>query len=275
MSKQQRRQRVQGRADFVRGRKQRVTKERTLRVGLYGVGVMVSMLLLAYLMQWNTLQFREVFVLGADEIPGETVKTAVSDYLASPAGVFFTNSSMLLFRGGALKKQLTRTFPQIADINVNRILTDHAVEITITERDPWALYCRDQSCAYISEDGVAYARTLASDSGLLTLIRGVVGGTTELGNVWCDEVCRTHVRVLKNELEVGAALGPLAITYGDGGTLIATTQQGWEIRMMLEGDIPRVAENIRIALEATIKDRRKSLEYIDARFGDRVHYQYK
>lgn len=244
-------------------------------MGMYTAGIITACALLVFLSRWSRLQFTEVFVLGASDVPAEDIKHEATAYLASSRGFVFKTSSMLLLRGGALAQELERAFPQIADVSINRIFTDRAVEITVTERDPWATYCIGNTCAYISEDGVAYAYTLARDASLMTFVQRGSEGNADLGTVWCDEPCRSEVSTIKIVLERDAHLGALAIAYGEGDTLTLTTREGWDIRMLRTADIPRVTENIKIALETTIKERRKTLDYIDARFGDRVHYQYK
>ena len=275
MRPQQKKHRIQNRADFVRGRKLRLRRERSIRLGIYGVSIIAVCVLFVLLTRWSRLQFTEIFVLGATAVPEEQIAQEVTEYLASSKGIVFTSSSMLLFRSGALASAIERAFPHIADVHINRIFTDRAVEVTVTERDPWATYCKGDVCAYISEDGIAYAHTLARDAALMTLVRTEAGGEIALGNTWCDERCRADVTTIKHVLERDAKLGPLAIAYGAGELLTLTTQEGWEIRMQRSADIPRVTENIKIALESTIKERRRTLDYIDARFGDRVHYQYK
>ncbi|MEK7660229.1 MAG: hypothetical protein AAB343_03440 [Patescibacteria group bacterium] len=244
-------------------------------MSMYGAGIIAVCVLFVMLTRWSRLQFTQIFVLGAREVPTEQIEKEISQYLASSTGGVFRASSMLLFRRAALAGDLERTFPQISDVSVNRIFTDRAIEITVTERDPWATFCTGDTCAYIAEDGVAYAHTLARDASLMTLIRQESSGNTDLGAVWCDEECRSAVRTIKNVLERDAHLGALSITYGEDEALTLTTREGWDIRILRTADIPRVTENIKIALETTIKERRKSLDYIDARFGDRVHYQYK
>lgn len=242
---------------------------------MYGAGALLMLIGGVFLARWHQLQFTNVFVLGAREVPAEQIQERVSAYFDTSAALVLPKSSMLVLNAHALASELQRTFPQIASVNVNRIFTDRAVEVTVVERDPWAMYCKGDTCAYISEDGVAYAYTLARDAALMTLVRSGSGGELALGTVWCNEACLSTVSTLKQTLERDAQLGSLVIAYGDGDALTLTTGEGWDIRMLSTADIPRVAENIKIALDTTIKDRRKSLAYIDARFGDRVHYQYK
>ncbi len=53
------------------------------------------------------------------------------------------------------------------------------------------------------------------------------------------------------------------------------TKEGWRILIDDKNEPQITYENLSLALKEKIKDKRKNLDYIDLRFGNKVYFKYK
>ena len=73
--------------------------------------------------------------------------------------------------------------------------------------------------------------------------------------------------------EAGEEIIEIEISEGDVYRLV--TKNNWAIIIDSEIDEKKTSENIMIALNSRIKERRRDLEYIDGRFSDKVFFRFR
>lgn len=230
----------------------------------------------------NLAYFRigEIGVEGAALIPADDIRGAARAELAGRYWRVFPADFVLFVSGETLAQSLRERFSEIAEVGAEKRLPNR-LHITIRERELWGVYCvrhdpavPSESCFYVDMEGTAYEPLSGFEGSLLPI-------------VYSAQELKTGERAVATETisffsEAAAALGniglkPLALslstsTPGDGRLLLA---EKWEVWISFGRPVEEWLGVLNTVLEKDIGARRKDLEYVDLRFGNKVFYKYR
>lgn len=87
-----------------------------------------------------------VTVIGTDQVPSTDVFNYVESLLHIPGHPFLSKDNIFLYNPGAIGREIVGYFPRIATATLSRAsLFSTAVTVTVTERQPYALWCTDDT----------------------------------------------------------------------------------------------------------------------------------
>jgi hypothetical protein len=87
-----------------------------------------------------------VTIVGTDQVPSQDVYDYVESLLHTGGHPFLSKDNIFLYNPKAIAREVVGYFPRIAMVTVSRAsLFSNAITVTVTEREPYALWCSDSS----------------------------------------------------------------------------------------------------------------------------------
>lgn len=241
-----------------------------------GLGVLAVVLLFwAYtLFVTPFFSIQSVTVLGLNTMQPQEIKDRIAAYVNQkrwgilPRGNIFllpTNSITSYFKNDA----------RIATIHIQKNYRERSLAVTIEERVPIYILSLPDRAFAIDKEGIALIPlSVPSPQGTLPMIFDKRQRDATLGG---KVIAHDEIQLITT---IGAALARLApftnVTIGEPSpdAITFTTQEGWGIYFALTNSAEAQLERLKVLLTAKIKpERRKKLQYIDLRFGERTYYR--
>ena len=135
---------------------------------------------------------------------------------------------------------------------------------------------RNVECAYVDTDGVAYQRSPIS-SGFLIMKISTDASSTPIGDDLIERASIERMIRLKRELPatVGLSITSYELMAAIPHEIRAMTNKGFALVVKDSDDVNNMIRVLKTVLEKEIGSRRKNLDYIDLRFGNKVFYKFK
>lgn len=252
----------------------KMRRQRALRGFLiFGGVILVLIFAFAGLARISYFKIKRVAIEGNATLGSEGL---TSDVLGATVGNYFfifPKSNILLASSANIEEKILNDFPRIRKISISKNLPD-SLSVKIEERKPTALLCDSGGCFFIDENGFAFEKspsfsgnifikfTDERDNNFLAQKQLIpeeqFKGLAAFINVASNKDIKTTDVILKKE-----------------GIYNLNTQEGWQIILSERNDLKIAADNLKIALENQIKEKRQNLEYIDLRLPNKVFYKFK
>jgi hypothetical protein len=199
---------------------------------------------------------------------------------------------------------LRKEFPRIKTISARKIFPD-GIKIVVEERTEWGIYCgkipnpksqtsnqnesvaatstaltegdiRGNSCGYIDREGVLFEYPLEISGAFLPMIFDGSRSEIRVGERIVDESALSFFDGARDaaERELGVVFTELDITEKLSDDYRVYTSEGWYALVPRSGDQAFWLYPMKVLLERELKNR-AGLEYIDARFGNKIFYKRK
>jgi len=124
-----------------------------LGLGVYGIGWA------SYLPQYSV---DSVNVIGTQTVPSKLVYDYVQTQLYKGVYTFLSKDNIFLYNPQALEREVVGFFPRIASVSISRSsLLATAITVTVHERQPYALWCSDDTqtnCYEMDTTGFIFAQ---------------------------------------------------------------------------------------------------------------------
>lgn len=254
-----------------------------------------------YLLRLPRWQVQKVQVEGLGTLREEEVIAKAFQFLDGSYAYLIPRRSVAVAPIEQLEHFLRKEFPIISSVNVDREYP-HTLKIYIKERELWAMYCvfgseqfppsvflppggggeeggqvpTQGKCVYIDETGFAYEKAPNSTGSLILKVRSdgeAVSLASQAIPSGKAEKLRRISEVFKQKLDIETVGYELFSKIPDEAR--AVTAAGFKIWLKLDDDIENTAKVLKTVLDEEIKDNREDLEYIDARFGNKVFYKLR
>ncbi len=230
----------------------------------------------SYLPRFN---IGSVSVSGADVVPPRLVQAYAETQLYTGSYAFISPDSVFLFNAGRLAREIAGYFPRIKSVQVSRAsMFASSVEVTITERQPFALWCADAAqtdCYQLDDSGFIFAPgSVASSSSQYIFSGGIATSTDPIGKTFAP----SHFPGLEALLlDLGqAGLSPLGASVQNDEDFLVPLAQGDYLKASFGEDPQMLVSNLQLILSSdALQGQTDQLEYVDLRFGDKVYYKLK
>lgn len=236
-------------------------------------------------------QVQKVVIVGNQQISENDVRQEIDYYINRHFLLFWKPKNILLANSEIISQRLRKKFLSIENVAIkkNRF---HDLEIVITEREVFAIYCRIKiqndytaqlledennitNCYYIDKEGIIFGEAPKSDGSLISIIKEVNNNSAMLGekvlnSQIIDTVSSIKIMLLDKNLRVTEFL-----FHGEpSSNLEVFTPGGWKIYFDIRQDIYTQIDILDRALKEKISGQeRDMLEYIDLRVPERIYYK--
>ncbi len=221
-----------------------------------------------------------VSVSGTDQLSPALVSAFIQTKLYPGTHPFIAPNDMFRFDEEKLGKDIEAFFPRVKSASISRpsfFSTD--LEVRITERQPFALWCAsDETCYQMDDSGFLFAAgPQASSTPTLShyiFWGGVASSTNPVGSSFVPAHLPGILSFMK--LLPQADLAPLGATIVSDEDFDVPVSQGFYLKASFGEDAGALLSNLQLVLSSdALQGREGDLEYIDLRFGDKVYYKLK
>lgn len=250
-------------------------KKSILKNRLFRLTISVLMILggIFYLIFFSPFfQIKEIKISGTEKISGEELKRSVESQIQKKL-LFFPTKSIFLVNLGDIRNNLSRSFVELAGIDLKRKLPD-VLTIKIEERKPAAIFNHEERLFLIDREGIIFD-TASGDIFLPEIENLTFKENPELGKKIIGKEQLSLILDIKDKLKKNFNLDALRIVAASEERLNFKIIDGFELYFAPKEDVDWQMTELGLILEKQISpEKRGELEYIDLRFS-RVYYKYK
>lgn len=253
-----------------------IRRRRFLRTALL-VGVLVLSLLggTLYTLRRPELRIQEVQVFGVTGEREVRVRDGVEQIRAREGARLVPRDTFLL-PVSEVERALRAEFHfiEVVDVHIQGVVRP-TLSVTITERVPYAVWCRESGvapCYFIDAAGLIFAPADGFAEYVL-FDGGAVASTSDPlgGRIFGDGV---YIDALYTELAHRGYDVTRVSLFADELTL--TLAQGYMVRVVSGDSVADVVSALTVALASeALRGKTQELEYVDIRFENRVYYAFK
>ena len=248
-----------------------------IKGGLWGLCVFFGLALLLSIFYLPPLRINQVAFFGSSPTDEAILKSKILEILSNKYFFIFPKDNIVFYAEKEIAAFLRSNY-RIEEFEIKRSFPA-ALLISLKERSTWAVWCQRASesepsdCIFVDEKGFAYAKSPDFSGSLILKIYDA--RSDMLGKYVFPEGVFDKIKYLIASLKKEAWEEIIEIEISEGDVYRLVTKNNWAIIIDSEIDEKKTSENIMIALNSRIKDRRKDLEYIDGRFSDKVFFRFR
>lgn len=254
-----------------------------------------------YAVRLPQLQITHIEISGNQAVSSEAVRMRVEAMLGGNFALIIPRRFVLFPRGEDMAAEIKKEFPIIENIEVIKNYPNSLI-IHIAERKFFAVLCndlpvasdagkrengmastteeikaeRETACAYIDRNGFAYD-SAPQTSG--TLILRVVSDAEELEipSQMFEPELADKIEYLVRELPklAGERVTHFELLSRTPREFRVKTASGFLIFLNRADNMEKALKVVKTVLEQEVGGRRGGLEYVDARFGNKVFFKWK
>lgn len=183
---------------------------------------------------------------------------------------------------------IKHTFPLIAEVYVEKKFPD-TLTINVKERTMFGIVCNDAvktealpeeqvniQCAYMDTEGIAYAsapRTI----GFLILKISTDSAEIAIGKQTIDPAMMQRIADINVKLPsiIGSPVTGYQLLHNAPREVRAISRIGFSVIINRDDDLDHALSVLDAILKKEIGSKRKHLDYIDLRFGNKVFYKFR
>jgi cell division protein FtsQ len=218
-------------------------------------------------------QVKKIEVLGNKEVSTKNIKNFTQIKIKKKI-LFFPTKSIFLVNSNELKKEILKSFPQIADLNLKRKFPDELIS-KIKEREPAAIFCQVNECFFIDKEGIIFKK-IREINEYLEIRSLIQKRNLKLGERAVTKEKISKILEIKSKLEDILKIQIKKADLISEKRLNVKTFEGWDIYFNLKKDLDWQLTKLKAVLDEKIpEEKRKDLEYVDLRFGNLAPFKYK
>lgn len=235
------------------------------------------------LLRLPQLQAKNISFSGLKTFFADELQESVRQEISGSYGLIIPKQSIFLIRGKTLEQGLLKNFPRLKTVEISRRFPD-TLAIVVEERDLWAILCNDGytpentedlSCLYLDQTGFAFEEAPYSVGSLILKVRTDYPEINPGRQILAPETAKGIERLQEQAQEAGIRAWRYELFGQVPSEIKMETDEGFALFFLREDDFANAFRVLKTLLEREIKDKRKALEYIDLRFGNKAFYRLK
>ncbi len=258
----------------MRRRKKRITRRSVFGV-LGCIAVLVILSGIIYFLRYPSWQITEISFSGFERVVSADVEAKIQEDLRGSRALVLPRSSYFLFDSAASEEKILKDFPRLESVQIRKEFPSK-ISVAAREREFWAIYCAGESarCGYMDRTGFLYEEAPVSTGSLiLTVFRDT--GVVEIPSQPLEQAL-VEKFILFSELlssETGEEVESFIVSGGLDDEFQARVRSGFFLYIKRDDDFTSVVKTFKIFLEKEIGEKKRSLEYVDLRFGNKIFYK--
>ncbi len=246
---------------------------------IFALACLVFVLSLSYLLRLKILNIQSVSVSGTRVLNQSEIKKIVINDLSGSYFYLIPKTSILFYSKNKIQNELLKRFVPLKSLNIR--VAGGTLAIKISEREPYALWCKTQttlaqSCFVADHSGFIF-NPANTDQGVLFTGDSFKEGQNPVGQfILPQEQFEKLITFLDTLSALGFSLDSiqkhdtsLSLIFTNHSSLIVNSDQDFNIAL----------ENLQVFLqnqtEVSKKDGGFNVEYLDLRFGNKIFFKPK
>jgi len=216
-------------------------------------------------------------VSGSKRVSEEDIRTYVDEWLSQKRFLFFSERLYWFLDSDALVRGMQESFPQLRAVRAQKNFPNR-LSIAVEEYEGWGVLCHKEpeECFWIDHGGVAFDPAPGFTGVIVPKVRDERERDVKLGERQLSDALMRLITYFNDRAVSDADLQSIEfVIAARDETIRIKTRAGWEILLLENTDPERAYKNLRIAIDADIKEKIANLAYIDLRFGNKIFYKFR
>lgn len=251
----------------------------------FGIGCFLIIILLVFA-SWVThrpaLQVMDIVVQGNQTISAADVETVARSVLIGKYFLLFPRSNSLIYPEKDIESGLLSAFTRIASTDIVRTNL-HTLTIEVTEREAYALWCRNGEalqggeCYFLNTEGLIFSKAPNFTGNVFFRFYGDVGNGEPIGKRYLETAEEFGRMTLLIDSVRGLNLVPVELLPLSNDDFELYMEDGSKIIFGKVQRSSQIVDNLKAVLESNAfqQENTGSIDYIDLRFGNKVYYKLK
>ncbi|KKQ53631.1 MAG: hypothetical protein US70_C0001G0035 [Parcubacteria group bacterium GW2011_GWD2_38_11] len=227
------------------------------------------------------LQITSIVVSGTKELDGQEIQQIVSDSLAGKYLGIIPKNNFLFVSQGKFENLLNDKFKKIRTLSVIKKFPD-TVNIDIDERKALLVWCSNEKCYLLDENGTAYSEADFSSPELLgnnlLQINETNGREVVIGTKIIEPFYEQYVLAIKDALRIDGfeITGQYFTPSRMAEEINVKTNQETEFYFSTQFSLDSAMRTLTTILKKEIpEDKKSEIAYIDLRNENKAFYKFK
>ncbi|RJQ32349.1 FtsQ-type POTRA domain-containing protein [Candidatus Parcubacteria bacterium] len=264
------------RKDYLASSRKIRRKRLILRVSFYALAAILFCASAVAFFNIEYLKVDNVAVEGNKFVSEGELNLAVLKKLEGNIFLFIPKSNVFLIPKKEIEKDLPAEIKRIKEIYLDGDLPDK-LKVKIVERENKALFCHEEDCAFIDEEAFVFEKAPYFSGAIF------IKFFDERGSASSSPVVIGSYFLKQEEFDTLMSFSELAAKNGFEVTEIylkpeniyeLATKEGWKMVLNDRNEPEKTFANLVTTLESSVKEKRKNLDYIDLRFGNKIYFKY-
>lgn len=255
------------------------------RLVFIGVLVLLAFLYLGIyqLLRIRYFQITDVKIEGLAAIQESDIRKFMESEFSGDYWRLIPKSNILFFSPRAASAALEKAYPAVREATIKKIFP-HVVSVAIQERTLFAIYCAKSSdeateagtCFFMDREGVLF-RPSPNIQGTLILKFASDTASPSLGAAIFTpgEIAKFEAWLGELKNRAGFRISSFQFKQNSPKDIWLGTDGGFYVIVTKDSEPQKTAEIVKTVLDNEVKANRAKLDYIDARFGNKVFYKLK
>ena len=157
-------------------KKRSILKNRFFWRGILAFAIFIGFIYLFYFASF--FQIKETKISGNQKIRTEDLEDIIENQINQKM-IFLQTRSIVLANSGQIKEELQNSFPQIAEVEVEKDLPSVLV-VKVKERKPVAVFCQNENQFLIDENGIIFEKIEDQNFELLMIKNQILSSEVKI-----------------------------------------------------------------------------------------------
>jgi len=250
-------------------------KKSILKSRFFWLGILILIIFsgVFYLICFHSFfQIKVIEISGNEKVSTESLENLLNQKINQKI-LFFPSQSIFLPNFGEIKKEILKSFPQVAETDLKRKFPN-TVLLEIKERKPAAVFRQTDKIFFVDKEGVIFeSLDLDVTSQDFITFKKQADEGVNLGEKIIEEEQLSKILEVESKLKNELKILVEEVLVVSEARFDAKTLEGFQIYFNFQEDLDWQLTKLRAVLEEEIPlESRKDLEYIDVRFGNFAPY---
>lgn len=266
--------------------RERYRKVILAKAALIGVLLLIGIAATIIVMRLEVLQIRRVVIIGAQALSPVEIENFVRNELSGSYFKMVPRTNALFVRETSLEAEVRGAFPRLSSAELTRDGM-HVIALTVTERGPYALWCGDivptvmeqtdlGGCYVLDDTGFIFAPAPQFMGAEMIRFWGPLEDPEPLGSQFIAGDEFRHVDAFVRLL-ISDGLKVFGLLIVDESEMELYLQNGTKVLLLRDTETFSDTRINLISLmnspEYVEDEAQSGIEYVDARFGNRMYYK--
>ncbi|HEY4527227.1 MAG TPA: hypothetical protein VJK53_05300, partial [Candidatus Paceibacterota bacterium] len=246
----------------------------------------------SYASHQPTFTVQKFVARGTTHVSPEKVETYAMEAIQDDKFHFFATDNIFLYAPKQLAAHIVAEFPRIKGVRVQKeSLFSTTVNIDITEREPYAKWCRggnlemtesfltSRECYVMDDSGLVFARTSGREKAATAYVfSGGIASSTAGGSPVGHPFAPSRMAGVLALLQLLQDRGfkPIGAEVENAQDFSIPLEHSFSIKASFGANAEDLIKNLTLVMESErLKGRESEIEYIDLRFGNKVYFKFK
>jgi hypothetical protein len=255
------------------------------------VSIVVVIGLFSWLSFHESVTISEIEVEGNSILTDEEVEHIARDVISGKYIFLFSRENIFVYPRKGIKDEIFIKHKRVKDVDVE--MNDFtSIEITIEERSPYALWCREislteiledgqevdelrEDCYFLDRNGYIFANAPQFTGSVFFKYFGDLDGDADIigSNFFSKEVFERLDTIRLSFVESNILGRPVELIVLDEKDAELVFEFGGKIIFAWKDDLSSLLANVESVLDSDVLKNDSSLDYIDFRFGNKVYFK--